>query len=468
MLEGVQWILGLVIRGRARGRNDENVGHAVADLGCRCSVPPPQLFRELDVCLFGGICFRTVANERLRHDEESWVDAPLPERRHRLLHVRYGALGRPLPEKQMQAPVDNLTDQRAPIAPHDLNALCVQLPRLLGTCPTYSGVALLVHEQVRHVNLLELHFHRGTEFPAYERRRRLAEFEGLRDRAVGPESDHHGVSVAVDHLGVLFAPLAPAEPALDHGLGVLYHSPPEGCDGRSDRLARQRADGHPREAVNGIGRNLERKLPTIEHGTHLRVSRKLHLLLRCRACCQELLENHWQQSAANTRRDEAMAKTWYLLEACPLAQFACRGHRGAWHQQCAVAQIVPLHDRRVKRREIQRHDRLVIEAGERLQHSATLVGLLGRASTGQWREHVAVFPRFTQQHGKHLDALPPREQPLHRHASHPGHLDVAEEAVLQVEEPQAQRGVIDRKNGEVSRVFAAQFFDGGRPEFQSC
>ena len=82
-----------------------------------------------------------------------------------------------------------LCNECAVVSPHRLNAFAIHLIRSAGLCPQHSGVSLLVHQQVREVNLFELKLDRLDEKVANVCGSFLSKSHRLFD-AVSPKLDH--------------------------------------------------------------------------------------------------------------------------------------------------------------------------------------------------------------------------------------------------------------------------------------
>eukprot|EP00961_Rhodomonas_salina_P244449 3303955-Rhodomonas_salina.4 len=81
---------------------------------------------------------------------------------------------------------------------------------------------------------------------------------------------HDRVGVAVDHRRVRRnAPVPHGKRVLDLLLGLGDEPPPDGRDCRGERDAREVAVGGAAEAVERVGRDLERQLPPVQDPLHL-------------------------------------------------------------------------------------------------------------------------------------------------------------------------------------------------------
>mmetsp|Transcript_60277 Transcript_60277/g.184127 ORF Transcript_60277/g.184127 Transcript_60277/m.184127 type:complete len:244 (+) Transcript_60277:477-1208(+) len=242
--------------------------------------------------------------------------------------------------------VHDFADELAPITPDGLDALGVQLARLIRVLPFQARVPLLVHEQIRLVHFLELHFDRRPELAAHSLSSRFAKSESLRHAAAGAQGDHHRVRVAVDDPCIPLITARHAELGLHDVFCRLDHATAVSGDRSCYRLAGQGSHVHASEAINGVRRHLQGELAAIENGPQVRVGRGFELLLRLRAGGEQLLQNQRHQTAPHAPRDEAMAQVGHGLHAWAVGLVRRRGGPGL--QQRAVAQVVPLHDGRVQ------------------------------------------------------------------------------------------------------------------------
>mmetsp|Transcript_109602 Transcript_109602/g.261397 ORF Transcript_109602/g.261397 Transcript_109602/m.261397 type:complete len:208 (+) Transcript_109602:518-1141(+) len=144
--------------------------------------------------------------------------------------------------------------------------------------------------------------------------------------------------------------------------------------------------------------------------------------------------------------------------------------RGCGPDDGAVAEIVLLHDGRVQGRKVQGHHRLIVEPAQRIQHGAALIGvaaLIHAVAVPRLRwQHVPVKPRLAQEHREHLYALTSREQILHGHPGDPGHLHVAEKAVLLVEELHRQACITARHLRQLSGILSAELLQVSGTQLQ--
>mmetsp|Transcript_47546 Transcript_47546/g.136289 ORF Transcript_47546/g.136289 Transcript_47546/m.136289 type:complete len:430 (+) Transcript_47546:277-1566(+) len=306
VLQCPQWVLGTLVGSHALGRGDENVRHAVADLWCESWAAPPDPLRELHVHMLRVIGLGAIAHQGLGEHQLPWVDAALPELRQRLAHIRDALLGRALAQDEVQAAIDDLAHELAPIPPNGLNAFGIQLAGFARLRPSNSCVALLVHQQIWGVHFLELHPNRSPKFAAHHLCRFFPERECLAHLAALPQAHHDRVCVSVDDTGVSGVPAGHAESLLHHASCALDHLASVGRDGGSDGHAWQGADGHTCESVHRVCRHLQRELPPVQDGARLGVLRRLQVLLRLRAGSQQLLQHHRDETASHPGRDEAM------------------------------------------------------------------------------------------------------------------------------------------------------------------
>merc|ERR1712054_407859 len=105
--------------------------------------------------------------------------------------MRYRSVPGFITQKKIQAAVHDPAHKLAPVTPHDLNPFCSHFPRSSKTRPGKPRVALLVHQQIRIVNLFELHFDRRPKLLAHNISSLAAKIERTRKRSAATERDHN-------------------------------------------------------------------------------------------------------------------------------------------------------------------------------------------------------------------------------------------------------------------------------------
>mmetsp|Transcript_71308 Transcript_71308/g.185144 ORF Transcript_71308/g.185144 Transcript_71308/m.185144 type:complete len:263 (+) Transcript_71308:600-1388(+) len=182
VLESIERVLTFFIRLHAFVPRNDHVRHAIpAAGGCRgVALPHPlgQLHMGLLCCIVFCICALT---ERLRDDEQREIKFILKQVADNLLHVLDGVRDRFLNQDLSQAGLDELPNKAAIVAPHGLDTLGVELVVLLRIGPIQSGIALLVHQQIRAINLFELQLDWREEGLAHHVGCLLAQAHGLLD-----------------------------------------------------------------------------------------------------------------------------------------------------------------------------------------------------------------------------------------------------------------------------------------------
>mmetsp|Transcript_21472 Transcript_21472/g.47738 ORF Transcript_21472/g.47738 Transcript_21472/m.47738 type:complete len:478 (+) Transcript_21472:48-1481(+) len=282
-------VLALLVCGRALGRLDDNVGHAVAHVRRGAGVSLAHAHGQLHVRLLVRVVrvVRRLA-QRLGDDEHADVHLVLQQVADRALGVVDGALHVAVDDDLAQTGVHHLAHQQAVVASHGLQPLGVQLVVLVGPGPQQARVSLLIHEQVGEVHLLELQLNGVGEDRRHLCGRLLRHGHSL-SHGGGAELDHHRVRVSVDHLGVVLVAVLDRVLALHETARGQEQVAAVGGHGGGDGKAGQLAHGGSGEAVHGVGGDLEGHLPTILHSLHHRVRRGRHVFLRALAGSQQLV-----------------------------------------------------------------------------------------------------------------------------------------------------------------------------------
>mmetsp|Transcript_136285 Transcript_136285/g.423493 ORF Transcript_136285/g.423493 Transcript_136285/m.423493 type:complete len:331 (+) Transcript_136285:462-1454(+) len=250
VLQRVQGVLALLVCLHVLRAGDDDVGHPVAAAGCRGGVALAHPLGELHVRLPGGVVLgvRALAQGLGNHQERE-VDPVLQELADDALGVLHGTRDGPIHEDSAQAGLHDLSHQAAVVPAHRLDALGVELVILLGVRPIETRVALLVHQQVGAVDLLELQLDGPDEGLADHLCSLLAQAHRLLD-GVRPELDHHGVGVAVDDGRVVRVAILDSVLGLDQVLRVVDHTPAKARCAGGDLQARQHAHRGAGEAVD--------------------------------------------------------------------------------------------------------------------------------------------------------------------------------------------------------------------------
>lgn len=172
---------------------------------------------------------------------------------------------------QIESAGHRIADEAAGISPDCLNALRVHLVRLVRVRVIHSRVPLLVHQQVRMIDLFELKFDRLNEELADNFSRLRSESHSL-CAVVGSKQHHDGIGVSVDDVGIelerfarLFINIILVVLFDDGGLGGLDHLTTERSDTGGDGETRQLADLRTSEAIDTICADLQRQLTAVKH-----------------------------------------------------------------------------------------------------------------------------------------------------------------------------------------------------------
>mmetsp|Transcript_38891 Transcript_38891/g.90034 ORF Transcript_38891/g.90034 Transcript_38891/m.90034 type:complete len:369 (+) Transcript_38891:1261-2367(+) len=208
---------------------------------------------------------------------------------------------------------------------------------------------------------------------------------------------------------------------------MVDHRAPEGRNAGGDIEAREDAHRGSCEAVDGIGGDLQGQLPAVQHRLCERVRSFGHSLLRALSCCQELLQDHWEQTATTRAFQEVTAvgcfgvllgrKVFHLL----------------WLQQRAVAQVVGHHDGRIQGREVQSRNGLRVESCAGLEDRGSVELLVGafRLQSGHHEAALSGLPQQLRLNFDHLSSVQEEVDGRPRHASHLHVVVHAEEFVHQ-------------------------------------
>mmetsp|Transcript_104155 Transcript_104155/g.222546 ORF Transcript_104155/g.222546 Transcript_104155/m.222546 type:complete len:366 (+) Transcript_104155:554-1651(+) len=266
VFQRIERILALLVAFGAFGSSDHDIRHAVSAPRRIVRIPLPHALGQFHVRLFGCVVLSigTLA-QGLRDHQQGEVDLVLQQVADDVLDVAHGPRDGLVDEDCAQARLHDLAHKAAVVAADGLNALGVELVVGLGPRPIEPGIALLVHEQVREVDLLELELDGLDEGGTNHVSRLLSQLHGLLD-SVHSELHHHGVSVAIDDLGIVSVPLLNGVLRLHEVLGVVDHLAAEGRDTGRYLQARKNAHSGTREAVDGVGGDLQCQLPTVENG----------------------------------------------------------------------------------------------------------------------------------------------------------------------------------------------------------
>ena len=154
--------------------------------------------------------------------------------------------------------------QCAIVSTNCLDSFAIHLVVFVRSSEVETGVSLLVDQQVRMVNFLELELDRLDELLGHVRGGLLSEFHGFGD-CLNAEFDHDGVSVTVNDLGIELVSVIDGVPLLHFVFGEFNHFTSEGCDALRDLKTGQFADLCASETVDGVSTDLQSQLSTIKN-----------------------------------------------------------------------------------------------------------------------------------------------------------------------------------------------------------
>lgn len=204
------------------------------------------------------------------------------------------------------------------------------------------------------------------------------------------------------------------------------------------RLRQHAHLGGAREAVDGVGHELQGQLLPVGNGLGQPGRRRCHLALGLLAAAQQRAEDGGQDAAglaAKVRGTAAVVPARVgryrggrhpgILQhqrrsTLGHAQAACQlpgGHLGALR---GVAHVEGEHDGGVQRGKVERHHAVAVQARQRVQHHGARVAGVAQ---GHLVRHVHVqLGRVVRQEGEDANLLPPVDDAVQRHEGHLGHL----------------------------------------------
>ena len=452
VLEHVDRVLRLLVELRALRALHDDVGDAVPDDRRVQRVAPPDALDELDVRLLARVRVLRLG-ERLGDDQVRDVEPVHEQVGDGPLDVGDGLRDAAVDEDVVQDRADDVRDERAVVPADGLDALHVELVVGLRPRPEQPGVALLVHEHVREVDLLELEADGPREglrdgdggLPA-EPHRRLEELAVGAHPLGAVEVDHDGVGVAVDDGRVPGVPVRLRVLPLDDGLRLVDHSAPVGGDGGADLEAAEAAELRPREAVHAVRADLERVLAAVQDGVLERVLGLRHGLLRELPRAEELVQDFRENAVELGVLDEAVARGGARVLRVVEELRVARADEGR------VAEVVRHHDRGVQRGEVERRDGLLVKAPFGLDDGRALEagGVVGaRGPLAGREEQLAVFG-LSEHLRKDLDLLAALDEPRDWDPRDSGHFDVVDEEHELLDEPKREKGVLGAVHGEAA------------------